>query len=47
LVDVLLGIGGVSEGVIVACAVKALGGAMLGRLAPRARLSGAQLPMRA
>jgi fructose-1,6-bisphosphatase II len=34
-VDVLLGIGGVPEGVIAACAVKALGGAMLGRLAPQ------------
>jgi fructose-1,6-bisphosphatase II len=35
LVDVLLGIGGVPEGVIAACAVKALGGAMLRRLAPQ------------
>jgi fructose-1,6-bisphosphatase II len=34
-VDVLLGIGGVPEGVIAACAVKSLGGAMLGRLAPQ------------
>jgi fructose-1,6-bisphosphatase II len=34
-VDLLLGIGGVPEGVIAACAVKALGGAMLGRLAPQ------------
>jgi fructose-1,6-bisphosphatase II len=34
-VDVLFGIGGVPEGVIAACAVKALGGAMLGRLAPQ------------
>ncbi|MFP4438192.1 MAG: class II fructose-bisphosphatase [Chloroflexaceae bacterium] len=33
--DILLGVGGVSEGVIAACAVKALGGAMLGRLAPQ------------
>lgn len=33
-VDLLLGVGGVPEGVIAACAVKALGGAMLGRLAP-------------
>ncbi|MCI0393575.1 MAG: fructose-bisphosphatase class II family protein [Chloroflexi bacterium] len=33
--DMLMGIGGVSEGVIAACAVKALGGAMLGRLAPQ------------
>lgn len=36
-VDVMLGIGGVSEGVIAACAVKAIGGAMLGRLAPQSR----------
>jgi fructose-1,6-bisphosphatase II len=34
-VDVLMGIGGVLEGVIVACAVKSLGGGMLGRLAPQ------------
>jgi fructose-1,6-bisphosphatase II len=34
-VDVLMGIGGVPEGVVAACAVKALGGAMLGRLAPQ------------
>jgi fructose-1,6-bisphosphatase II len=34
-VDVLMGIGGAQEGVIAACAVKALGGAMLGRLAPQ------------
>lgn len=34
-VDVLMGIGGASEGVIAACAVKTLGGAMLGRLAPQ------------
>jgi fructose-1,6-bisphosphatase II len=33
-VDVLFGVGGVPEGVIAACAVKALNGAMLGRLAP-------------
>src|SRR5262245_56543730 len=33
--DVLMGIGGVPEGVSAACAVKALGGAMLGRLAPQ------------
>lgn len=36
-VDVLIGVGGVPEGVIAACAVKALGGAMLGRLAPQSR----------
>ncbi len=34
-VAVLLGIGGVTEGLISACAVKAMGGAMLGRLAPQ------------
>jgi len=34
-VDVLYGIGGTPEGVITACAVKALDGAMLGRLWPR------------
>jgi fructose-1,6-bisphosphatase II len=34
-VDILMGVGGVSEGVIGACAVKALGGAMLVRLAPQ------------
>jgi fructose-1,6-bisphosphatase II len=34
-VDMLYGIGGTPEGVITACAVKALDGAMLGRLWPR------------
>lgn len=34
-VDVLIGVGGVSEGVIAACAVKAMNGAMLARLAPQ------------
>jgi fructose-1,6-bisphosphatase II len=34
-VDALMGIGGVTEGLISACAVKAMGGAMLGRLAPQ------------
>lgn len=34
-VDMLYGIGGTPEGVITACAVKALGGRMLGRLWPR------------
>jgi fructose-1,6-bisphosphatase II len=34
-VDLLLGVGGTPEGVIAACAVSALGGAMLGRLAPQ------------
>src|SRR5512137_262053 len=33
--DVLMGVGGVPEGVTAACAVKALGGGMLGRLAPQ------------
>jgi len=34
-VDIMMGIGGLPEGVICACAVKALRGAMLGRLAPQ------------
>lgn len=34
-VDALMGIGGVPEGVIAACAVKAMKGGMLGRLAPQ------------
>lgn len=34
-VDALMGIGGTPEGVVSACAVRALGGAMLGRLAPQ------------
>jgi fructose-1,6-bisphosphatase II len=34
--DVLMGVGGVSEGVVAACAIKAMEGAMLGRLAPQA-----------
>lgn len=34
-VDVLIGIGGTPEGVITACAIKCLGGEMLGRLWPR------------
>lgn len=34
-VDLLMGSGGIPEGVIATCAVKALGGAMLGRLAPQ------------
>lgn len=33
--DILMGIGGVSEGVIAACAVQALGGAILARLSPQ------------
>lgn len=36
-VDALMGIGGTPEGVIAACAVRALGGAMLGQLAPQLR----------
>jgi len=35
--DILMGIGGASQGVIAACAVKALGGAMLARLAPQSQ----------
>ena len=34
-VDMLIGIGGTPEGVIAACAIKCLGGAILGRLWPR------------
>jgi fructose-1,6-bisphosphatase II len=34
-VDALMGIGGVVEGLLAACAVKAMGGGMLGRLAPQ------------
>jgi fructose-1,6-bisphosphatase II len=34
-IDLMMGIGGVSEGVISACAIKSMGGAMLGRLAPQ------------
>ncbi|MBI1878295.1 MAG: fructose-bisphosphatase class II [Chloroflexi bacterium] len=33
--DILMGVGGVSEGVAAACAVKAIRGGMLGRLAPQ------------
>ncbi len=36
-VDVLMGVGGVPEGVIAACAIRALGGAMLARLAPQSQ----------
>ncbi len=42
-VDLLMGIGGVPEGVIAACAIKSLGGAMLGRLAPQSNEEGASL----
>ena len=34
-VDIMMGIGGLPEGVICACAVRALRGGMLGRLAPQ------------
>ncbi len=34
-IDVLMGVGGVAEGLTAACAIKALGGHMLGRLAPQ------------
>ncbi|MCG8348267.1 MAG: class II fructose-bisphosphatase [Chloroflexales bacterium] len=34
-VDVLMGVGGITEGVVAACAIKALQGEMLGRLAPQ------------
>ena len=42
-VDVLMGIGGVAEGVTAACAVKALGGAMLGRISPQTKLEQEQV----
>ncbi len=34
-VDLLMGVGGIPEGIIAACAIRALGGAMVGRLAPQ------------
>src|SRR5450432_1399892 len=34
-IDLLLGVGGTPEGIIAACAVKCLGGIILGKLAPR------------
>jgi fructose-1,6-bisphosphatase II len=34
-IDLLLGIGGTPEGIIAACAIKCLGGIILGKLAPR------------
>jgi len=34
-IDVMMGTGGISEGVIAACAIKSFGGAMLGRLSPQ------------
>jgi fructose-1,6-bisphosphatase II len=36
-IDVLMGIGGFKEGMISACAIKALGGTMLARLAPQSQ----------
>jgi len=36
-VDILMGVGGASQGVLTACAVKALGGAMLARLSPQSQ----------
>lgn len=37
-VDVLMGVGGASQGVLSACAVRALGGGMLARLAPQSQV---------
>ncbi len=34
-IDLVMGIGGTPEGIIAACAVRALGGVMLGRMAPQ------------
>jgi fructose-1,6-bisphosphatase II len=34
-VDLMLGVGGTPEGIIAACAIKCLGGVILGKLAPR------------
>ncbi len=34
-IDVMMGVGGIAEGVIAACAIKCMGGAMLGRLSPQ------------
>lgn len=34
-IDMLMGVGGATQGVLAACAVKAMGGAMLARLAPQ------------
>ncbi len=47
----MMGVGGLNEGIIAACAVKAMGGAMLGRLAPqseaeRAAIAAADLDTR-
>ena len=42
-VDVMMGIGGTPEGVISACAIKGMGGAMLARLAPQSEEEKASL----
>jgi fructose-1,6-bisphosphatase II len=42
-IDLLMGIGGASQGVIAACAVKAMGGAMLARLAPQSESESAAI----
>lgn len=42
-VDLLMGIGGVPEGIMAACAVRAAGGEMLGRLAPQSEAERAAL----
>jgi fructose-1,6-bisphosphatase II len=34
-IDIMMGVGGIAEGLLAACATKAAGGAMLGRLAPQ------------
>lgn len=34
-VDILMGVGGILEGIVAACAVRSLGGGMIGRLAPQ------------
>jgi fructose-1,6-bisphosphatase II len=34
-IDVMMGVGGASEGLLAACAVKVLGGGMFGRIAPQ------------
>ena len=34
-VDLMVGVGGVTEGLIASCGIRALGGGMLGRLAPQ------------
>ena len=50
-VDLLMGVGGIPEGLIAACALRAVGGAMLGRLRPqdeqeRARVRSAELDVK-